>query len=144
MLGSLAILLALPWVTTTGCDGDSAPVVHYGYALLTESLQSHAVFWIGPGGLVACALLGYVARAVFRSGRRALAQLAALACAVGGATYTFIALFAPTAGEHEEHHAAAFAGTGVLVLLIVDALVRLAAGVREHLRARRLRRRGAC
>lgn len=131
MLGTLVVLLALPWMTSTGCSGDQSPVTETGFELFSSSVSETPGFLLAPLALVLAALLGIVAQRIVRAGRRAWLSFAMLLLVTGGALFVFVGVEAPRVAEHVEHHFASYAGAGALIALILDALVRLVLGVRE-------------
>lgn len=139
LLGVFVTLLVLPFSTSRGCSGDQPPVTETGFELLVASVTDEPVLVLAPIALVLAALLGVFAQHVRRAGRRAWLSLAMFVLVGAGAFYTWAMTILPHAAEHTEHHFGWYAGTVALVALIIDALVRLALGVRESWLSRRAR-----
>lgn len=141
LLGTLIVVLALPWLTSTGCGGDQAPTTFTGYELFVESLTKDALFGLAPIGLLLAALVGVAASvAPPRAGRRLLVTIAMFVVVTGASFFLFVAIEGPRVSDAVEHHFAAFAGTGALLALVLDASVRMGLGTREWWLVRRARR----
>ncbi len=144
ILGTLAVLLVFPWVTTTGCEGTSPPVTWTGYGLLADGLRQKPVLWLGPVLLLAsAALVAAAARAAAREKPRFFAHLAAALCAVIGVGGTVVALLLPTVADVATPHAAYALGVAALLTFFADALVRCGVGAREWWVVRHKPRRAA-
>lgn len=141
LLGTLVVVLALPWLTSTGCGGDQAPTTYTGYELFIETLTKSPVISLAPLALVIAAFIGVAASLVPpRAGRRLLLTTGMFVVVTSGSFFTFFAVEGPRVSEAVDHHFGAFAGTGALLALVLDAFVRLILGTREWWLVRRARR----
>jgi hypothetical protein len=140
MLGTLVALLALPWLTSTGCSGDKPPVTWSGYELMAISFGDEPLFLLAPLALLLSTLLLIVGPRIVSAGRRAWLSALMFALTAAGSFFLLVAVEVPRAGDVVEHHFASFAGSGALIALVLEALVRLVLGVREWWLARRARR----
>jgi hypothetical protein len=141
LLGTLTFLLAMPWLTSTGCSGDQPPSTSTGFELLQETLRTDPVFWLAPLGLFVAALVGIAALRVRRPGRRFLVVLLQLPVVVASAFFTLLAVELPRVADTITHEFAGVAGAVVVVALVLEALVRVGLGVRELWVGRKMRLR---
>ena len=100
LLGTLTTLLALPWLTSTGCSGDAPPSTYSGFELLQSTLAHEPLFALAPLGLFLAALVGVAALHIKTPGRRLLALVGQLLVVVAGAFFTLLAVELPHAGDH--------------------------------------------
>ena len=103
LLGTLTTLLALPWLTSTGCSGDAPPSTYSGFELLQSTLAHEPLFALAPLGLFLAALVGVAALHIKTPGRRLLALVGQLLVVVAGAFFTLLAVELPHAGDHVSH-----------------------------------------
>src|SRR4051812_31364535 len=64
MLGTLALLLFLPWLSSRGCEGDQTPTPYSGYELLQHSIHDDVLWVFAPVALLIAAQLPYAASRV--------------------------------------------------------------------------------
>ncbi|MDP2339941.1 MAG: hypothetical protein Q8O67_03200 [Deltaproteobacteria bacterium] len=131
MLATLMFLMAMPWLTSTGCQGDKPPTTSTGFELFAETINSDPVFWLAPLGLFVAALTGIAVVRVRSAKRRLALVLVQFVVVVAGAFFTLVATELPRAGDTVTHEFAGVAGGVVLVALVVEALVRVVLAVRE-------------
>ena len=136
MLGTFVVLLAFPWVTTTGCEGKSTPTTWYGFELLHSTwTSSDWPYALGPLVLALSCACAFAATRT-RGGRRLLCQVAGLVTAVVGVFATFVAVALPTVADVERQHAACALGLAALLGMVADAFARAVIGSREWWLAR--------
>ncbi len=137
MLATLMVLLALPWLTATGCEGDKPPVTFTGFELFADSVNDDPLFALAPIALFVATLVGILAVRVKGPGRRLLLVLLQLGLVAAGSFFLLLAVELPRASEVVSHHFAGIAGAVALVALVVEALARTVFGVHELWRVRR-------